>query len=82
MGGPENEVLDEKLLNLNQTYLIITLERFKVVNVVQVSWVSHPLDSLPGGHNPDVLHGNDCVQEQLKTFLVMGSGEPGIQESY
>ena len=57
--------------------------------IIRVTWpvltnerpvLPHPLDCLPAGDQPDVLHLGDCVKEQLKPLLVVRSGEPGIRE--
>ena len=63
----------------NQGYrphLVVTLERFEGLDVLQWAGMSHPLYGLPGCHHPHVLHGDDRVEEQLEPLLVMGRGEP------
>ena len=57
-------------------HLVVTLEGFEGLNVLQWGGMSHPLYGLPGCHHPHVLHGDDRVQEQLESLLVVGSGEP------
>ena len=57
-------------------HLVVALERFECLNVLQWRGLPHPLYGLPGCHHPDVLHGDDGVQEQLESLLVMRSGEP------
>ena len=42
----------------------------------------HPLDGLPGGHHPYVLHFCDRVQEQLEPLLVVRGGEPATHISF
>ena len=59
-----------------QPHLVVTLERFEGLNILQGGGMSHPLYCLPGCHHPHVLHGDDGVQEQLEALLVMRSGEP------
>ena len=39
----------------------------------------HPLNSLPGCDEPHIFHVCDRVQEQLKPFLMVRSGEPDNQ---
>ena len=58
-------------------YLVVTLERFEVPDEVEAGGRPHPLDGLPGGHDPYVLHFCDRVQEQLEPLLVVRCGEPG-----
>ena len=58
------------------SYLVVALERFEGLNILQWGGIPHPLYGLPGCHHPHVLHGDDGVQEQLKPLLVMRSGEP------
>ena len=57
-------------------HLVVALERFEGLNVLQFGWLPHPLYGLPGRHHPDILHGDDGVQEQLESLLVVRGGEP------
>ena len=61
---------------MTKYYLVFALERFIIHDVLQRYRISHPLQHLPGGHYPHVLHGDDRVQEQLEALLVMWGGKP------
>jgi len=56
---------------------IVAVERLKRLELRLGRRLSHPLDGLPRGDEPDIVHGSDCVQEQLKTLLVVRRCEPG-----
>ena len=62
--------------------VVAALEGREGVDVREGSGVPHPLDGLPGGHQPHVFHGSDGVQEQLKSLLVVWSCEPGNNELF
>ena len=57
-------------------YFKFTLEWFEAVDILEGRGVPHPLDGLPGCHDPHVLHGDDCVQKQLEALPVVGGREP------
>ena len=38
--------------------------------------ISDPLKRLPVGDDPDIIHGNDSVEERDETLLVVWLGEP------
>lgn len=38
--------------------------------------VSDPLYRLPVGHDPNIIHGNDGIQERDETFLMVRLSEP------
>ena len=62
--------------NSVRPHLVVTLERFEGLDILQWGGMSHPLYRLPGCHPPHVLHGDDRVEEQLESLLVMRSGKP------
>jgi len=55
---------------------IVAVERLKRLELGLGSRISHPLDRLPRRDEPYIVHGSDCVQEQLKTLLVVWRCEP------
>ena len=63
-------------------HLVITLEGFEGLDVLQRRGLPHPLYGLPGCHHPDVLHRDDRVQEQLKPLLVVRRGKPDKNISF
>lgn len=65
------------MINNVPNYLVIALERLEVVQPVNWSRVSNPLQSLPVCDDPNVVHLIDEVQEHDKTFFVMGLSKPG-----
>ena len=64
------------------SHLVVTLKRLEGLNVLQRRGLPHPLYGLPGCHNPDVLHRDDRVKEQLKPLLVVWSGKPTTHISF
>lgn len=56
--------------------LIVTLEWLERVHARQWRRVTHPLQRLPIGHYPNVIHRIDCVQEFDESFLVVRLCEP------
>ena len=76
--GPNTNIFSpfDKYFPLCRGHLVVALEGFELVHGVGVGGGPHPLHCLPGGHHPDVLHGDDGVQEQLESLLVVGSSEP------
>lgn len=59
------------------TYRIVTLERLELVDAGQGRRVADPLQGLPVGDDPDVLHRVDRVQELYEAFLMVRLREPG-----
>jgi hypothetical protein len=59
------------------TYWVIALEWWEAVDARQRSGVPDPLNSLPVGYQPDILHVDNGVKECNKSFFVMWLCEPG-----
>lgn len=59
------------------TDLVVALEGLEVVDAVQRSGVPDPLQSLPVGDQPHVVHGDQGVEESDEALLVVRLGEPG-----
>lgn len=59
------------------TYRVVALERLERVDAGQRSRVADPLQGLPVGDDPDVLHGVDRVQELYEALLMVRLREPG-----
>lgn len=49
----------------------------KLVNFRRWSGIPHPLNRLPVGHQPNVVHLHQGVQKGFETFFVMRLREPG-----
>jgi len=64
-------------LTSRRTFRIAALEGLVVLGLLDIDRVSHPLDSLPVGDQPHVLHVGDGVEEGYETLLVVRRGEPG-----
>jgi len=50
---------------------IVAIEGLEALDAVQRRGIAHPLDRLPVGHEPDVVHGDDGVEEGLEALLVV-----------
>lgn len=59
-----------------RTILVITLERFELFDIIKSFGISHPLNSLPCCHNPDIFHRHNRIKKQLESFLVVRSCKP------
>jgi len=64
-------------LALSGPLRVTALEGFEALGLLHVHRVPHPLDRLPVGDQPHILHVGDGVQEGDETFLVVRGGEPG-----
>ena len=62
----------------SSVYLVITLERFELFDIFKSFGISHPLNSLPCCHNPDIFHRHNRIKKQLESFLVVRSCKPEI----
>lgn len=62
---------------MKPAYLIVALERLEVVKSVDGRRVTNPLQCLPVGDDPNILHAVDEVQKHNETFFVMRLSEPG-----
>lgn len=60
-----------------RTDLVIASEWLESVKECKGRGIPDPLDCLPVGDDPNVIHGNNSVKERNETFLVMGLSEPG-----
>lgn len=60
-----------------KTYRIVALEWLEGVDTCYWRWIADPLQCLPIGNNPHIIHCIDCVQELDESFFVMRLGEPG-----
>lgn len=58
------------------TYRVITLEWLEGIDARDWCGITNPLQHLPIGHNPNVGHLIDGVQEFDETLLVVGLREP------
>ena len=56
---------------------VIALEGFEALDTIERGGIAHPLDRLPVGRQPYVIHGHDCVKEGHETFFVVRRREPG-----
>ena len=64
-----------------KVYRIATFKRLEVVNTTERSGILDPLNSLPGGHQPDIIPRQDLVQEGYESFFVLRCfGEPRCVE--
>ena len=59
------------------THLPLALKGFKLERVCLLRQPPQVLDGLPAGHDPDVLHRDQGVEERLKADLVVRLSEPG-----
>jgi len=64
------------LVTTRWTILVLTLKGLELVDLADGGGVTHPLDGLPSGDHPHVLHGDDGVEKQLEALLMVGGGEP------
>ena len=55
---------------------MFALEGLKHERINRVGQVTHPLDCLPTGDKPDVIKGQNGVQEPLETLHIFGFIEP------
>ena len=64
-------------------FFIVALERLKIERISGVGQISHPLDDLPTSDKPDIVEGQNCVQEALEALHVLRLCEPScmIKES-
>jgi len=63
-------------LALGRPLRVVALEGLVALGLLHVHGVAHPLDCLPVGHQPHVLHVGDGVQEGDEALLVVRRGEP------
>jgi hypothetical protein len=61
---------------LRSTYLSFALKGLKLERVRFVRQTSQVLDGLPAGDDPDVVHGDQGIQESLEPDLVVRLSEP------
>ena len=66
----------EKVIDWLNGYGIVAFEGLEALDTIERSGITDPLNGLPVGHQPDVVHGNDGVQEGHETFLVVRRREP------
>ena len=59
---------------------LVASEGFEAVDGAERLRVTHPLDRLPAGDEPDVVHLGQRVQEGHEALLVVLSGHPGRVE--
>ena len=62
----------------------MALEGFEIIGLWDWHWISDPLQGLPVGDEPNVLHVRNSVQEGDETLLVVSGGEPGsvVEETH
>jgi len=70
-------VADLLALATARSLRVVALEVLGGLCLLDIHGVSHPLERLPVGHQPNVVHGGDGVEERDEALLMMGGGEPG-----
>lgn len=61
----------------HSTHRIVALEGAEALDAGEGRGVPHPLQRLPVGDEPHVVHGGDGVEEGDEALLVVRRGEPG-----
>lgn len=58
------------------TYRIVAIEWFEGFDAIQWRRIAYPLNGLPVRYQPNIIHGDDSVEESFKSFFMMSCSEP------